>query len=113
MKKAWFWIKDNVAVVLGVIAATLLFIIYQWWKRDQVNSLKDALLVSETEKDIEVLTERRKAIGNRIAGREVEVNEINKMLEVNKRTIVEARTGATGLSEDDIIEEYRRLGYVE
>lgn len=113
MKKAWNWIKDNVAAVAGFIAIALAFILYRKWKADQVNSLKDALVVSNAEKTIAVLEESKKAVDSRVAGREIEINEIDKNLEVNKRRIVEVRTGLEKLTADEILEEYKRLGYLE
>lgn len=113
LKKAWTWISGNVIAVLGFIIAVLAFILYQWWKTDQVNSLKDALVVSEAQKNIKALDVEQKAIGVRIEGREAEIDKIGKKLRKNRREIVEARTGAKDLSTDEIMEAYLRLGYVQ
>jgi len=107
------WIKDNIVAVLGFISVALAFILYRKWKQDQVNSLKDALVVSEATKEIKALDAQREMIGERIEGREAEIAEIDKKLDDNKRAIIEARTGAKGLSSEEILAEYRRLGYIE
>jgi hypothetical protein len=106
------WIKDNIVAVLGAIVAILAFILYRKWKQGQVNSLKDALSVEKATRDIKSLDTKRKMIGERIEGREAEIAEINEKLDDNKRAIVEARTGAKGLSSEEILAEYRRLGYL-
>lgn len=113
LKKTWTWITGNVVAVLGFIVTVLLFILYQWWKTDQVNSLKDSLAVSEAHKNIKALDEKQKAIGVRVKGREAEIDKIDKSLRKNRRDIVEARTGAKDLSTDEILEAYRKLGYVK
>jgi uncharacterized protein HemX len=113
LKLAWWWVKDNAVAVLGFVAVALGFILYRKWKTDQVNTLKDAVAVSEAEKTIAVLEESKKAVDARVATREVEINRLDKELETNKRRIVEARTGATDLSGDEVLEEYRRLGYLD
>lgn len=107
------WIKDNVVAVLGFIVAVLAFILYQKWKQDQVNSLKDSLSVAKATGEIKALDARREVIGERIEGREAEIADINEKLEDNKRAIVEARTGVKDLSSDEILERYRRLGYIK
>ena len=60
------WIKDNVVAVLGFIVAVLAFILYQKWKQDQVNSLKDSLSVAKATGEIKALDARREVIGERI-----------------------------------------------
>jgi hypothetical protein len=112
IKLAWFWVKDNAVAVLGFIAIVLAFILYRKWKTDQVNSLKDAIAVSDAEKEIAVLEAEKEAIDTRVAEREVTINRIDKTLEENKRRIVEARTGTKELSSEEILSEYERLGYV-
>ena len=111
--KYLIWIKERAVAVLGFIAMVLAFILYRKWKQDQVNSLKDALVVSEATKEIKALDAKREMIGERIEGREAEIAELDKKLEDNKRAIVEARTGVKGLSSEQILAEYRRLGYIE
>jgi hypothetical protein len=110
--KYLLWIKNNVVAVLGFISVALAFIIYRKWKQDQVNSLKDALTVSKATKEIKALDAKREMIGERIEGREAEIVEIDKALNENKRAIIEARTGAEGLSSDEILAEYKRLNYL-
>lgn len=105
------WIKDHIAAVCGFIAVVLAFVLYRKWKQDEVNSLRDALTVSKATKEIAALDAKREIIGERIAGREAEIADINEKLEDNRRAIVEARTGAKGLSSEEVLAEYRKLGY--
>jgi hypothetical protein len=106
------WIKDHIVAVLGGIVAILAFVLYRKWKQGEVDSLKDALTVSKAVSNIKALDAKREMLGERIEGREAEIAEINESLEDNKRAIVEARTGAKGLSSDEILAEYKRLGYL-
>ena len=106
------WIKNNIVAVLGFIVLVLAFFFYRKWKQDQVNTLKDAIKVSDATKEIKALDAQRKMIDERMEDREAEIEYIDKKIKKNQREIVEARTGAKDLSDDEIIEEYRRLGYV-
>lgn len=109
MKKVWGWIIG----VLGVIAAVLGFILYRKYAKDQVGSLKDALAVSKAEKDIAVLDAERVMLEEDIEERDEEIKVVDEQLADNQRKIIEARTGAKDLDADGVLEEYRRLGYIE
>lgn len=106
------WIKNNTVAILGFIALVLAFFLYRKWKQDQVNSLKDAVKVLDATKEIKALDARREFVTERMGQRDRVLESIDKKLQSNKRVIVEARTGAKDLSDDEIIAEYRRLGYV-
>jgi hypothetical protein len=112
MKKAFKWLAERPAVIFGFIATALGFILYAKWKADQANTLKDALVVAKAEKEIAVLDVKREEADKRVAAREVMLTAVDKALDVNKRKIVEARTGAKDLSSDEITAEYKRLGYL-
>jgi hypothetical protein len=105
--------KDKILAALGAVATIFAFIFVWRWKKDHVNRLKDALSVKDAEKDMAVLNEKRRIANLRVEAKEGEVEEIDEKLAENRRTIVEARTSAKDLDEEAILEEYRRLGYIE
>ena len=112
MKRAFKWLSERPAVIFGFVATVLSFILYAKWKKDQADTLKDALIVVKAEKEVAVLDVKREEADKRVAAREVTLKAIDKALDTNKRTIVEARTGAKDLSASEIEAEYKRLGYL-
>jgi hypothetical protein len=108
MKKAWKWV---VGIGAGIIAI-LAFVLYRKYQKDHVDSLKDALVVAKAEKEIIALDTERILLEDAIGNRDEEIAIVKDKLDANKRSIVEARTGAEGLDEDGILELYRKMGYL-
>lgn len=109
MKKAYKWI----AGIASAIVAVLLFFAYRKYKDGEVDTLKDALVVERATTEIKVLDAKREALEQDIGDRDEEIAIVKDELVANKKTIVEARTKAKGLTDEGaILAEYRKLGYL-
>ncbi len=111
MKRAWSWLRRNVVLLLGGVA--LLLGAYLLWRRhkDEVASLKDALKVERTRREISVLQEQRRALVERDEATEVQVEAVDALLSENRRTAVESVKRVRGLTDDEVEREFERLGF--
>lgn len=108
MQKVWKWLA-GIGSALAAIAA---FLLWRKHQKDHVNTLKDAVVVAKAERKVSELNGRRSEVDKRTAARTDEISDVDLQLEENQRKIVEARTGARNLSREQVLEEYRRLGYL-
>jgi hypothetical protein len=111
VKKAWEWIKKWGAALAGVL---LLFLGAGWlWRRQQakIGKLKDRLAVEEATKKIEQLRAVRAELVERVGEKDEAIAEVDEQLYANKWKIIEAHEGGQGLTDDEMLEEFARLGY--
>ena len=104
--------KTWVAAVASGLVAILAFVVWRKWQKDHVDTLTDALVVARAERDVVALTEQKKAALARVEAWEPEVVAIEEKLAKAQTDIVLARTGAAELDSSEILEEYRKLGYL-
>lgn len=105
MTKVWKWVLG----VVSVIGTILAFVLYRKFQQDHVNSLKDALVVADAEKEVAVLDVKRELLEEDIEDRGEEIAIVKDELVANKKTIVEARTKAEGLDEQAVLDLYGKL----
>ena len=108
MQKAMKWI----AGIGTALAAVLGFFLWRKYQKDHADSLADALTVAKAEKKVAELNGRRAEVEKRVDARQEDIKEVDQALDENKKAIVEARTGARGLSRGEVLAEYKRLGYL-
>lgn len=108
MKRAWGY----VVAALSALGAVLAFLLWRKYQKDHVDTLKDALAVSKAEREVKVLAAKREAVEERVAERAGEIAQLDAQLADNARRIVEARTKAKGLTSEQVMAEYKRLGYL-
>lgn len=112
-KLAWNWIQDHAGLLAAVVIAILGFVLFRRRQVDAVTSLQGALAVAKAERDVAKLTERRDAAVARADAKEPEIQALDGKLAETRRKIVEVRAGVAGLSDDQVLEAYRKLGYVK
>lgn len=112
MAKAWNWVRDHAGLLVTAVIAILGFLLFKRRQADAVTSLQGALAVAKAERDVAKLTERRDAAVARADAKEPEIRALDGKLAETRRKIVEVRTGAEKLSDDQVLEAYRKLGYV-
>lgn len=98
---------------LSTLGAILAFVLWRKYQKDHVDTLKDALAVSKAERAVAALSAKREVVEERTGERAIGIAIIDKKLDDNKRTIVEARTKTKNLTQDQVLAEYRRLGYIK
>lgn len=116
MKAKASWLKRARAAVpalLSIVVAVLAFFLWRRRQQDQVATLKDAVAVAHAEQKIAVLEAQRHEVSKRIEGRTQHILAVEAEIDANKRKIVEARTGASRLTREQVLAEYRRLGYTK
>lgn len=110
MKKVWAWLKKWGALILGALLAILGG---GWlWQRHKrkLGAVKDELKVARAQKDIERLRGERKQLAERVGEKDERVKDIDKKLAHNEREIVEAHEGGEGLSDEEVRQEFSKLG---
>lgn len=115
MSNAWQWIKKWGGAIFGALAAVLLVVLGAGWvwrkKKAEVGALRDELALAEATKEIERLRALRKGVAERVGEKDQAIEEIDAQLAENQRKIVEAHEGGEGLSADEIVAEFERLGF--
>lgn len=111
--QAWAWVRAHGSLLAGATIAVLAFLLYRRNRADQVTSLRGALAVAKAERDVAALTERRDAALARADATEADVRGIDEKLAETRQRIVEHRTGASNLNAEQVLAEYRRLGYLK
>lgn len=113
--KAIAWLKKWGGLVGGFIVAILLGILTLGWytrrKNAEVAQLTDKLAVEEATTEIEKLRAIRGEIVARVGEQDEAVEEIDRQLAENKRKMVEAHKGVEALSDEEIEDEFARLGF--
>jgi hypothetical protein len=110
VRRAWAWLRRNAVLLLGGVA--LLLGAYLLWRRsrDEIASLTDALKVERTRREIAVLQEQRRALVEQDEAAEEQVEAIDALLAENRRAAVEAAKRVEGLTDDEVEQEFARLG---
>lgn len=109
--KAWNWIKDNVLGLVSGLAAILGVMFAYKYHKDKVGSLKDAVAVEKAKKDIarhEAKLEERLLQAD---AKEEEIVSLDDKVKASKRRVVEIEAGVKGLNDDEVADEFQRLGY--
>ena len=108
--KAWPWLKKWGAAILGgivaILGAVLLFKTY----KGKLGKVKDELAIAEAIKEIGKLQGVRSAIEERVGEKDEAIGIIDHKLAENRRRIVEAHEGGEDLTDEEVLEEYARLG---
>jgi hypothetical protein len=111
MAKVWEWIKKWGAALAGLL---LLLLGAGWlWNRQQqrLGKLKDRLALVEAMKDIDTLRALRVEIEDRTEENTEAIETLDQKILESKRKIVEAHVGGEGLSDEEMLSEFERLGY--
>lgn len=110
LRAAWAWLRrwwGVVAAAAGVLVGGLL----AWGAyRRGVASAQDAVEVERTLRAIAELRGRREELKAQDKVDELEVARIDDQLEANRQRIEEARRRAD-VPDDELAEEFKRLGY--
>jgi hypothetical protein len=108
--RAWGWLRRNAVLLLGGVA--LLLGAYLLWRRHkgEIASLKDALKVERTRREIAVLQEQRRALVARDEAAEGQIEVIDVLLAENRRAAVENAKRVRGMTDDEVEQEFSRLG---
>lgn len=113
--KAWLWIKEHVKAVLGAIVGVLLFVLGAgWiWRRQKKTLLrvKDQLAVSKATVELERLRAVREEVAREVGESDQAIVEIDAKIEENRRQLAEAHEKPEDMSDEELLEELRRLGY--
>jgi uncharacterized protein HemX len=104
------WLKKWGAAIAGVL---LVILGAGWlWRRQQarIGKLKDRLAVEEATKKIGELRVLREEVKDRVGEKDEAIADLDRQLLDNQRRIIEAYEGGEGLSDEEMLEEFRRLG---
>lgn len=105
------WVWKHLAMVASAIVAVLLGVLAWGAYERKVGKLKDSIKVEKAKGQIAGLQARRKALIENAEGKQAEIQEVDRKLVENKRAIVEATEEVKDLTDDEIEDEFRRLGY--
>lgn len=112
MKKAWAWLKKWGGLLFGGIASFLLLILGSGWVyRRQKQALADAeneAVIAKAVGEIEQLKKTRAEVVERIGETDKAVGQIDRLIAVQKRRVVEA-SGGEGMSDDELEEAFKRV----
>lgn len=111
MKKVWLWIKNNVTAVLFTVVGVLGAGIFWRYRKRRIGELKDDVKVIKAQKEIAVFNAKREEITKQSNAKKEEIVKIDERLKANKREIVEAHEYAENLSDGQVEEEWKKLGY--
>ncbi len=109
--RALRWIGRNVSVILGGIAAVLVgFLAWGAYQR-RVGGLKDSIKIEKAKGKIAALHAERVAVLTQADAKAEEVAEIDQALVENKKAIVAIHQEVKDLKDDEIADEFAKLGY--
>lgn len=109
--KVWNWIKENVAAALSILGAILGVAAAYRYHKNKVGSLKDAVKVEKAKKDIARAEASKEAKLKEATSKELEVKKLDEKVQASKRRVVELETKVEGLSDEEVADEFQRLGY--
>ena len=111
LMKAWRWTTKNTQAAMA--ALVLVFgagLAYTYHKR-RLGSVKDLLAVEKAQKEIVALQTERKMLAGMGTTLQADLDVIDLRIDERKRTIVGLHEGAEGLDDNQVAEEFARLGY--
>lgn len=111
MSSVWEWLKKWGAAIAGVLLAVL-GAGWLWQRKSrELGRVKDRLAVERVKRDIARLQGMRKEISKRVGEKDEAIEGIDRQLAENRRAIVEAHEHGEGMSDEEVDEAFRRLGY--
>lgn len=111
IKKAIDWIKSHLIIILFTIIGILGAGILWRYHKKRVSELKDRADILEAQSNIKALNVQRLAAENAAEKSEELTKIIDKKLLENKRKIVEAHEYVETLNDEQVLDEFARLGY--
>lgn len=109
MTKVWAWLKRWGAAVAG----GLLFLLGAGWlwrrKASELGRVKDELAVERAKSAIARLEGVREEVKRQVGEKDEAIEQIDRQLLENKRAIVEAHEHGEGLSDEEVLEAFRRV----
>ena len=111
MKSAWEWACDHAVALLSLTIALLAaYAGVQLWRK-RAGSLKDEVQVLKAQREIAGLRARRELLDEQSEEKSEEIQALDKALLDNKRRIVSAHQRVEEMPDEQIEDEFRKLGY--
>lgn len=107
--KAWPWFKKGGMALVGLLAI-LLGLRWLFRTKGRLGRVKDKLAIAEATKEIEKLQAVRDAVEERVGEKDEAIQSIDRQLVENKRRIIDAHEGGEELTDEEMLEEFDRLG---
>lgn len=111
MSAAWAWLKEHALALVAGIATLLGALLLYKRHRDELRSVRDALAVEKARRDVSTLTAKRDVILQTTHAQDAKVVELDQRIADNKRLVVETRNRVQDLTDEEIADSFRRLGY--
>jgi len=115
VQKAWKWTRYHVSQVLSIVVSLLLAILGIGWlwrrKSSQIGAVKDQLAVTQATSEIVKLRALRADLKARVGDKDEAIGLVDEELKRNQRLVVEAHEQGDGLSDQEVADEFARLGY--
>lgn len=109
MKKAFEWVKGHALAVVSVLFAIAASIAYWQAQRRKIGSLKDAVTVERARTEIAKHEVKREMLKASADDTRVQEDELDKKIVAAKAKVVEVRTKAKELPDDQVAAEFDRL----
>jgi len=109
LKKAWAWIRANVAaIVVGVVAVLGAGVFWGYHQR-KIRSLEAEVAIKEAHRRMAALDARRKALAEQAEANAEEIAEVQKERLEIQREAVALDTEVAGMSDADVEAAFRDL----
>lgn len=110
LRKIWTWLKRYWGIIVGALGVGIGALVAGTIYRRQNGSLRAALEAERAKGKIRELRGRRELLLEQYERDEQEITAIDVDLEENRRAIEAVRKSA-GVPDDQLAEEFRRLGF--
>lgn len=107
---AWPWLKKWGGWILGGLVAILTLGLVTKAVHSRLGKVKDELAIAEATKKIGELRATRVQIEERVEEKDEALAVIDRQLAENRRRIIEAHEGGEDLTDEEVLEEFARLG---
>jgi cation transport ATPase len=110
-QSAWAWLRRW---SLALFAGALVLLGAGWlWRRKavQLGRALDEAAVARARRDIARLQGLREEVAARVGEKDDAISVIDEKLAENRRVLVEAHEGGQGLTDGEVADAFRRLGY--
>ena len=111
MKKTWLFLKRWGLALFGVLAAIVTLGLYARHKQRELGAVKDELEIANATKEMARLRAQREMLAPQVKENDAVIEDLDSQMVRQKRRIIEAHENGRGLTDEEVVDEFARLGF--